>query len=583
MSGTTITYNGVIIQDVLTQEISQTIEYDSAGGVDPIYLKTVVTAHITFHLVTGAGLGLDVGGNLAGGVASALKLLVVPRRRFTMEIGGNTLFDVQASVTAPSLGVAIVPGPDTDMNNGPKPTLKIDTIAGTQVARGTFTVEMAIPLIVDPSNRQATIDGVSNLRFWMTDEMDVNWFTTRTYSGRIRVANKTIIPMAKRNLVLPPLQDGFRRKSQTFTEDPNGLEMTFAIVDEEVYRSAPQPATTWRGNHRISTPYAGGAIAESELSVTLEGPHNVPQTKLIQLAVAIMDQKLNFFQTVKNKSDKSNILLNAAVDAPLHENKVTLVTRIKHVGEEGTGLDLINEVGPTFGQDLPASVNGEPYAPWLSTRLEGATAGLLGMFLSQVQLPENHAAMPKTTSSQAPRENPGAGTGPPRTEAFTLPLGTTEDEFSDEHKEAAYLTYRTSSRIIIDRGTVRLPRSSSGSIPNKNAIVNLFPGKAERIITIEASRNGEEPDMPLPKDKFTDSNGIEHVLSNWHVDPAVSLLGSDGISTLFKVEARYMYELSRAPDPEIDGLPVAKIPYTRSEALPTKLSPRMFKGDLTEF
>lgn len=582
MSGTTITYNGVVIEDVLTQEISQTIEYDSAGGVDPIYVKTIVTARVTFHLVSGAGLGLAVGTELAGGVASALRLLAMPRRRFTMTIGGNTLIDMQAGATVPEFGTGPLQGPGTDMNNGPKPTLKLDTIAGAQVATGTFTVEMAVPLITSEGNLIATKDGVSNLRFWMQDEFDVNWFTTRTYHGRIRVANKTIIPMVKRNLVIPPLQDGFRRKSQSFTEDPNGLEMTFAITDEEVYRAAPFPATSWSGNHRVSTPYAGGAIAESELTVRLEGAHDTPQTKLIQLAVAIMDQKLNFFQDVTNTEKKNSILLFAAIDAPLHENKVTLVTKIKHVGTEGSGLDLIQTVGPEFGRDLSTSVNGEEYAPWLSRRLEGATAGLLGVFLSRVQLPQNHADMPKTTLTQTVRENPGAGTGPPATETFELPLGETEDDFSDEHKEAAYLHYRTSSRITTNRGTISLPRSSDGSVPNTNAIVSLFPARVERVITIEASRVGEEPTMPLPEDEFTDTNGIKHTLIGYYVDPAVTILGSDGVTNMFKVDARYRYELDTILDLTKDSLPVTPVPYIQPNAVPSKLNPNMFKEGLLE-
>lgn len=580
MSGTTITYNGVVIEDVLTQEISQTIEYDSAGGVDPIYVKTIVTARVTFHLVSGAGLGLAVGTELAGGVASALRLLAMPRRRFTMTIGGNTLIDMQAGATVPEFGTQPLRGPGTDMNNGPKPTLKLDTIAGTRVATGTFTVEMAVPLITSEGNLIATKDGVSNLRFWMQDEFDVNWFTTRTYHGRIRVANKTIIPMVKRNLVIPPLQDGFRRKSQSFTEDPNGLEMTFAITDEEVYRAAPFPATSWSGNHRISTPYAGGAIAESELTVRLEGAHDTPQTKLIQLAVAIMDQKLNFFQDVANTEKKNSILLFAAIDAPLHENKVTLVTKIKHVGTEGSGLDLIQTVGPEFGRDLSTSVNGDEYAPWLSRRLEGATAGLLGVFLSRVQLPQNHADMPKTTLTQTVRENPGAGTGPPATETFDLPLGETEDEFSDEHKEAMYTKYRASSTISSKTGTITLPRSGDGSTPNKNANISLWPGVSKRDITIEATRIGDPPSIPEPKQEFTDDNGIVHTLENWSITPATKLLGSDGVTQVIEVFALYTYVMSRSPDPLKDFMPSMAIPYVQPGHLETKLPPRMFKAEL---
>ena len=91
---TQVTYNNIVIQNVLTQDVSQEPIYDTSGNVDQIYVRTIVTIKFLFHANDGTGLGFSTGADLAGGTARAMEMLNTNRKRFTMTIGGNTFFDV---------------------------------------------------------------------------------------------------------------------------------------------------------------------------------------------------------------------------------------------------------------------------------------------------------------------------------------------------------------------------------------------------------------------------------------------------------------------------------------------------------
>ena len=581
MGGTTITYNGIVIQDVLTQDVSQEVEYDSTG-VDPIYIKTSIVSRFIFHTATGDGLGYRVGSSdLAGGIQAALRQLIVPRRQYTMTIGGNVFVDIAPSAIAPNVKQALSGRPGVDLNNGPKPKLVIEEIVGTKTARGTLTVDLALPLI--ETGEWAAKDQIINLRFWTADEVDANWLTTRTIRGRIRVTNQHVNLHQLRNLLFPPVQAGFRRKTMNFAEDPNGLVMDFTITDEEVHATAPKPATSWSGTHMVSSPYAGGAVAEEEVRVTLEGAHDTPQAKLVRLAVQILDSKLHLSTRINNDgSTESAVLLYMAVSAALEKNRVEAVAKIKHTGSASGELRLVPILNSdSFAQYLPTDVTDEGYDPYRSRVLRGPTASLSTIFVASLQLPHDHAILPthKFGDESGGDAKPEAEVGEdvPKPETAVIPLLPTY-KFDTEHRKYPYLYYRTMSVLHTNSGSVVLPGANvdSESTTQLLAIVDLTQPVTIRTITLKGQRVGKPPEFPKPKPLYTDENGIGHVLLSSVIQPSAGLLVEDSNATWYTASVQYEYALERAQVPGTDTISLSKVPYVTDGWLPGSLPPEMF-------
>src|SRR5690606_3683502 len=109
------------------------------------------------------------------GQAAVNTALMRPRKRFTMTIGGVTLFDVFPGATPGGQ----VPAPtfnQMDITNGPTPRLEILGIIGTSALRVRFSVDFVVP------NCDTVSPGLGylNLRFWIADDIDCKtWTTTR--------------------------------------------------------------------------------------------------------------------------------------------------------------------------------------------------------------------------------------------------------------------------------------------------------------------------------------------------------------------------------------------------------------------
>lgn len=573
---TQITYNDVTIKDVLTHSVDQDVAYDVDGQVDQWYVKTTVTIQFTFHTVSGAGLGFSTGASLAGGTAQALKMLTTNRKRFTMSIGGETLFDVTPGATRE--GVTVEGGATFDVNNGPRPKLQIQEIIGTKVARGTFTVELAVPSCDGYS------DGLMSLRWWTTDDVDGNWMTTRTINGRLRVSTKNNNPHFLRGLIFPPLQRGFRRESMTFTEDPNGLELAFIIRDLEVYRSAPFPASKWRGNHRMISQVPGLTVVESECSVTLEGAHDVPQTLLIALGFRIIDTKLLLTEQgllTGNRNDGKAIIMFFAVDAELGENKATVMCRIKHTGQGSGGVTFLpqaQQLGISLPPDITFSEQGT-YDPLVSRLLPGPTSPLVTIVISKLQTPCAPATM--ETGVPVSAEQEAATRTPAEVTVITgeVPPDTNSPGFSPEHQEAPYTSYRVVSRIQTYHGkaAMEIAAASSSSEDDDVIPVDLTRGRTYRRLMVTATRISQPPQMLNPRKEFFDEFGRKHTLMNeGYGDKGQDTVGKD--EHFWQIQ-HMTYLVSKKTDLPVHGFQLTLAPWLKDGDQTKKIVPEFFQTD----
>lgn len=591
MSGTNITYNGIQFLDVLTKDINQEVVYDSTG-VDPVYVKVIVEADVTILTSTGS-LGYGVNDNLASVISTVQSAIMTPRRNFIMSVNGTDLFNVKPAATAPGaapnnggIGQGVALGKTkggTDINHGPKASLVIHHIVGDKVARGTLRVELAI------ANCGAqTINanyGVVNLRFWAADEVDENWYTTRTFHGRLRVASKNVSVHELRELVFPPVASGFKRKSVSLQEDPNGLELEFTIVDEEFPVSCPKPATTWKGTHNASTPFIGGVIGESEVRVTLEGPRDTSKAKLISLAVNIIDSKLHIKTSTGTGAGSlaTSVLLYYAISDSLHENRITATAKIRHA------TALTKSGGNIFSKSIGQPLELESEYDHNRARQWGPpTAGLSGLFIQLLQTSCNPSSgfrgqtgtsIKKSSGKEKPVD-PGEEPG----DTYELsgeiaPLNPHEVKYSEKQDEHIYSNhYRMSSEFIVNQGTVGLPvGSTSSSSGTSLAVVSLHKPVARKVIRVVAERVGAAPDIPKPRTSFVSGN-ITHTLKEWDLTGGAVALSADGRTEIFHVEASIEYWMSKAPTPGVDSFEIGRIPSL--DDVSTTLPANIFTTDL---
>ncbi len=235
MSETTIRYNGVEIKSVLTESIDQEVVKDSTG-VDPIYVRVRVAVRGIVHLSQNANLmGLKVPGDLATGVNSVIDDLLQPRRPFSMLINGLPMFDVVPGMVRPGLSAAQAPLNRTDCNHGPITTVRFLEVVSGNTMRIEFTCTMHLPYCDQTGQSPG---GIISFRFWIAEDIDcTTWTTRRIYSGRVRVAHMgiNVLTAFRNNIRFPPLQRSFVRKAISLHQSPNGLEMDFTVVDQEMW------------------------------------------------------------------------------------------------------------------------------------------------------------------------------------------------------------------------------------------------------------------------------------------------------------------------------------------------------------
>jgi hypothetical protein len=126
--------------------------------------------------------------------------------------------------------------------------------------------------------------------------------------------------------------DGFLRDSSSYTVDPNGLGLSYKIVDREVFKKPPPPAFEADGYYMETVTEPGGAKRIGEVSVVLKGSKTTSQEELINSAVRVAATKLNIrgYQLARVHLAPLNrffILYYGGCKIGLYENSVSVVLR----------------------------------------------------------------------------------------------------------------------------------------------------------------------------------------------------------------------------------------------------------------
>lgn len=574
-----IVYNGVLIRNVLLQSIDQIPVYDEEGGTDPIGIRTqaVFKGVVFVGELTPASIktGAQVSGVL-GNSGVVLHKLNEPRKRFIYRFADkDVLFDVSPTAVKPGSGQGQFGGGAKDLNGGPLPSVRVERVIGRKAIHVVFGIEFRTWDCDDPSP-------VVNLRYYVTEDIDEDWYRTRTFQGRLRLRSRASHPHAFRSWVIPPLQGGFKRDRMTFRESPDGLSLIFQIVDREMDAAPPFPATSWRGNFSIST-YDGASVIEA-VDVTLRGAPSVSKTDLLKLAMKIIDMKLNVLSKVEGQLVPV-VVEDAMFSEALHANEITASMRIRHTKEDPQ-TRLLYIGNETFGKPLGASVGLDgAYDPG-RFRVPVLPNSLAGLFTSAMQDPCQPSGIPATVIQAAEPEEEISSEGGERDkdEFDDIDEGVIEAALSVDEQKSIYTDYRISSEVQQKSGMIVVPLSaavdvedppegeeSSAQKKKTVASIQLHAGMAIRTIRVVAERVGSPPKIPSPVSFLDSVNNIHHDYLTHSIESVGAKLAPDGVAKIYHVEMAIQYGLSRtlqASDLQYSGT----LPYDTFE-LETNMLP----------
>jgi hypothetical protein len=271
-----------------------------------------------------------------------------------------------------------------------------------------------------------------------------------------------------------------------------------------------------------------------------------------------------------------------AIDAPMHENRVELVCRIKHYGKDGEGFSFFNQVGPQFGQPLPSDINtdGTSYDPLVSRLLPGATAPLTTIMINKLQTPCNPAQMDQAFDTRIER-NPSASEGDgdkPEVDAGQKPIPPEEDPIgaTEEHKEAPYLGYTTATIIAKkSNGAIMSIADDTSTSADDAAFVRFGSPVTKRYVFVSATRLNKKPEMPEPLEEFQDSKGKVYFLLDSSVGEPEIRKDANG-SQEYKLTMQLVYLVNNNYDLDSEGFTQIKVPWLENQAQDSDTPPSIF-------
>ena len=617
-SGTKLTYNNVVLHGCSLLKFEQTAEKDPSG-TDRMFDKYSIRVR---GYVFGAGTvsddDLEIGvsspkiksklfvGNAANIYTNIKTALMTIRKPFELEMDNAQLLSVEPHDGGEEIT-------SKDVNNGPKPlSLSIHHVTAANMFRVEYEIEVCL-VTCDETGEGGNRIVLSN-RWSVQDDIDSTLMTTRVYRGTMRVASAIVNPQAFRGFVVPVLQHGFRIEKMTFMATEDGLNLQYAIIFREVAFSAPAPALSWDFQHTETT--ANGTTGAAEAFARLKGHRNTNKQALIQLAMQLVDAKLNVLFTANDNNPALGIapksfFIEGLVISDLYgdnTNEIQVRCRIQHVtevrtfGAAGT-FALPNVLGvpidarkianydfsKSYGDGQVTTSGPIPVIAAFSAHLQAVCCGEDNTTdTCDHSFSRGYAANArKRQQDEFTAEIEAYDTGASLPESYRSNL-------SADHLRSMYTfaqidnQYENSQRKVVcpvarnatnPNEVTSADQSSSSSSSNQDSVVvgSLCRPTARRVMRLKMERVGECPVLPEPKD-FTDANGIKHILLVHSPMPSAPERTPDE-GMMYRVEAEYHYALSRAPTAQ-EKLVTGALPWEITPTSDQYASNQLLTGDV---
>lgn len=445
-----------------------------------------------------------------------------------------------------------------DVNNGPKcRVMNITEISGDTAIRVELEFEIC-KVECDSLGNCANTSGVLSNRWSCIDEIDQNFYTTRTFRGRLRTVSSKINANSFRNFVVPPVQPGMRREAMEFAVSTDGLYLEYGIIDREVAFAPPAPATTWRMTHTESVQREGELGFYSEVNVTLGGDRLCDPKKLISIAVAIAEakilQELNktacYLQSVSithETGDNANLVHLHARGRRVEKVAAVLGVAAGRMGKPIEAKDLAKQV-----QDYDRNLSRGARK---GDKLEVAgPISMVGAWAAYLQQPCSiqHKIYESQDGREAPVPESKSSASLAATVISEIPSDNSLDSYSTATTEAMYTFYKMQSTYESMGIRAHLPiarQFSLGGAPldgPTSVVASLGPSLTKRVIRVTASRIGKEPSVANPAETFEDG-GINYTLISKKILAGVPERTADD-KRVYSCTAELVYALDRNPD-----------------------------------
>ena len=618
---TKVEYNGIELVDCQTLKFEQQPIYDASGQTHQFERYTVrITGYFLAQQYSYPSIQPQVSGSNSAGrhFVGLREKLNAKRKSFKMTLGFSGP-SPQVILEADPLGLETTTGdPEnvsltTDVANGPTPqVISVQHIASDAAIR----IEWEVVIHLLPKCDKYSVEGgsedsiqrlygVLSNRWSCTDDIDENYWTTRTWQGEMKLAHPCRNPHDFRGLCIPEIQPGMRREKLNFIAAEDGLTLRYHVIDKEVWLTAPIPAHSIRYQHKEATSDSG-TQNRVFFSVTVAGDRTASKRELLQLAIQIVDGKLHL-QTFDNvgldqrNGDRILSIELAEESGTTPSNAVTMMVNLVRRPRKDAGFaGAFKVMSSEFGR----KIDGFMIQNYLNTLSQGNRPGespvpygpipMVGAFTAFLQSPctddrSTNAGLPANDCwakiiSDTAKDLTGSDKLPDVDGVIVPIVGeSTDSSFSDAHNSAIYQTYNidveTNETTLICQMPVAVPggtttvatsgnpttssssdssgisnplpvsgsSSSSSSVVPNSVFVRVGPAQYTRTVRIVAERHGKPPRMLQPIPAFTDADGVTNVLigqSNVTCEPTRS---ADGEARNYIMRVEYQYGLSGAP------------------------------------
>lgn len=568
---TTVKYGDITFTNCLTKRFEQEAVFDDSG-TDLLYYKFTIRivgwVHGRSNISSVNIIPITSLGSAAVHHRKFRPVLLEPRKSFEMRLG-KTIDPVFAGqellLCAPATTQSLSGRPETtkgkDLNNGPKAKiLSVANIAADELIKVEAEFEICKLECGFSDEGAGNNSGVLNNRWSCIDDVDHNFYTTRTFTGRLRLSTSLVNPHSFRDWVVPGMQEGMKLEKMSFTASEDGLNLDYTVIHKEVAFSAPAPATDWRISHTESLGEFA-MIGYAEISITLNGDRNVDKGELLAIAASVIEAKLVTLQGDVERELNDHLILAFTITDTFgsdQNNSVHVYCKVRHVQE-------VNETFPLAVEEFSIPIDASVIVGYDSNISRGTgedarTEGpipMMSAFATYLQSPCNtrHGIQAAILPTARLDSGVNKAAGIIRLEARVVPeLRSEHPEYMSEgHKQNMYTYYEMDNTYDIRGHKVQLPIASGPSTSSADddkptsVTVILTNPTAKRIVRIKAERAGDWPLLPTPKD-FMDENGIKVELLDHKIVPGTPERGPDGI-VIHRINAEYIYALSRPPRP----------------------------------
>jgi hypothetical protein len=601
---TTIQYNGIELHNVSTKDWRQEIIYD-ASHTDKLYNKITIKVEGICHnqipftaLSPGQRIiSVDPGNNpsdLQGMHNLIISQLGVPRGNFKMFLeSANGIPEIVILEATGGIGNT----PTVDVDNGPKPSnITISEIVSNKIYKVGFTIEVAVTFC----NIDRYSPFVLNNRWSIGEAMDDNFFITRTIHGRLRMAyssmnsGATVPGHAVKYLVMPPLEWGFRRDSINYISSENQYECEYTIIDKQVHKAAPWPATKMEITHSTGT--SDGFTARAECNVRLEGPPWAQSILLMIRAIQVINLVLGIedLEQAKDYLVEDANFTNHIGEKPVIEasKRISTILKFKNSTEPSSIMTKLimscgdGEFTDAAGNMLLKPIPGyegfiydegkSPIPHTYGYDPKGGVRSPVNLFIQHcyLQTPCSPAKGIDQANVQLDAGASGTSGTLPKVEGYQYPSATlpeqTPSKYSAATQEALYTYCAQENKYSDDSLKLQLPlagnASSSDPTQDTSKIIQLGPKQAQLEITCHFERVGKLPEIPAPDEEFSMGPvlGVDCTLLKKWESVFPPQLTNDGTKSIYRIDAHYVYALSR-PISKDEYLWMGALPYVQYE------------------